>query len=186
MHWVLLSMFETCLIPLICHMTHMIEDKTLPQKSQLDLAFDIMEVHFSLTRDPNRSDLYNALLEEADLTKYVEPRPEVRRLFTSLRSHGKYLFVISDLTNIRFLGACLRATLGAEWRDLLDLVIGDCRKPLFFSSEGAFYAHFKDADWAGRLTTVKSYTKPSIVSIDKAKQRLRTVDELAHSVEKLE
>jgi uncharacterized Fe-S radical SAM superfamily protein PflX len=44
-HMVLSSFIECCRIPLICWLTHLLEENKLVNKNFLLIAFDILEVH---------------------------------------------------------------------------------------------------------------------------------------------
>jgi hypothetical protein len=56
----------------------------------------------------------------------------------ALRSHGKKLFLTSN-KHLEFLELTMKETLGKNWQDFFDIIVANCRKPLFYKSENPFY-----------------------------------------------
>jgi phosphoglycolate phosphatase-like HAD superfamily hydrolase len=70
--------------------------------------------------------------------KYIQPQPELKTHLATLRSHGKKLFLTTN-KHIEFLELTMKETLGRDWKDFFDIIVANCRKPLFYKSENPFF-----------------------------------------------
>ena len=69
-----------------------------------------------------------------DPAKYVKPAPKVRQLLEELRFGGKSLFLASN-SAFPFVNAGMTYLIGADWRDLFEIVIVMADKPQFFTTQ---------------------------------------------------
>lgn len=57
-----------------------------------------------------------------------------------LKSQRKHLFIVCN-SHVPFVDLAMSATLGPDWKDFFTIVLANCRKPLFWKHEGAFFVH---------------------------------------------
>ena len=95
------SHWDKCKIPLICHVTHMME-KGIMKRDYRDFAFTLMEVSYEFItrfRELSRCTLEEEIFSSPFIARqedYVVPQPELRKTLQTLKKHGKKLFIVTD------------------------------------------------------------------------------------------
>jgi hypothetical protein len=75
---------------------------------------------------------------------FVWPRPALRASLARMRGGGRRVALVTN-SHIFYACAMLEAALGADWRDVFDVVIFNAQKPAFFSRA---LPAFRACDWA--------------------------------------
>ncbi|XP_037905814.1 5'-nucleotidase domain-containing protein 1 [Hermetia illucens] len=102
-----------------------------------DLLDGLVEIYSREHFANNRSPFFNAM--KADPGRYIlKTSPEVIRWLKELKK-TKATYVVTG-SNIDFANLTASEALGADWRQLFDVVIGFARKPGFFSMKRPFFA----------------------------------------------
>lgn len=133
--------FEHCVSYLIANIVDLIDqenlfEKTSENKIDLEKKYSFFLIHLSngfdyLFGDFNRGNYFSSIRQNPE--KYIYKRPDVRQWLEKIKINNKKLFLA---TNSRFDYTDLLTTyaFGNDWQNLFDLIIVDCKKPLFFSN----------------------------------------------------
>ena len=62
--------------------------------------------------------------------KFVKHQPELLQSLIALRKARKFLFIVTN-HHLPFTDLVMKQTLGDDWKDYFNLILCDCRKPLF-------------------------------------------------------
>ena len=80
--------------------------------------------------DFNRGNYFSTLRENPQ--GYVYPRPDVRCWLEKLKQSGKKLFLATN-SRADYTDLLNTFAFGKDWKDLFEVIIVDCKKPLFFT-----------------------------------------------------
>jgi hypothetical protein len=131
----LIGEIESCLIPLICKIVHLIFFETV-KKTHLEFAYDLLEAsnrtfqNFTIEKDgpvkpiANFGLFYPKIIANPD--RYILLQPELRKTLACLKRHKKELFLTSD-HHYEYLQLMMTHTLGPDWLDFFDLVCVNTR-----------------------------------------------------------
>lgn len=85
----------------------------------------------------NSGKFYQRLLQDPD--RYIQPQPELKKMLKQLKESGKPIFCTTN-AYLKHTDLVLKTTFGEDWKDLFDLILIHCQKPLFQKAENSFYA----------------------------------------------
>ena len=74
---------------------------------------------------------------KANPSVYVKQSMAMQHLLASLRSHGKVLFLISNLGR-ELIDVLLNYSLGPRWAERFFIIVEKAQKPLFYSMKAPF------------------------------------------------
>ena len=132
--------FEHCISYLIGHLVDSIDNnriyalnstKTIEQDRKYSFFLVDLTAGFDyLFGDFNRGNYFRSIRNNPE--KYIYKRPDVRQWLEKLKSANKRLFLATN-SRLDYTDLLTKYAFGDDWRDLFDLIIVDCKKPLFFS-----------------------------------------------------
>jgi hypothetical protein len=126
---------------IVYHIVDLIDRENLYEESSinqidLDKKYSFFLMHFRsgfeyLFDDFNRGNYFSSIRENPN--KFIYKRLDVRQWLEKLKKSNKKLFLA---TNSRYDYTNLLTTyaIGDDWQNFFDLIIVDCKKPLFFSN----------------------------------------------------
>jgi hypothetical protein len=99
-------------------------------------------MHNVIEKDVGKTGVWRGLIWKIDKKpqKYIHAQPELKSRLKELKKKGKHLFVVTNSTP-SFMSVVLKATLGDKWKTYFDVVVSNCKKPLFQQSNGPFYSY---------------------------------------------
>jgi len=99
-------------------------------------------MHNVVEKDVGSTPIMRGLIWKIDKKphKYVHPQPELLKVIKQLKKKGKNLFLVTNSTP-SFMTAVLKASFGDKWPKYFDVVVSNCKKPLFQQTNGAFYTY---------------------------------------------
>jgi HAD superfamily 5'-nucleotidase-like hydrolase len=133
--------FDHSLSYLIANIIDLIDENNLYEKSSeneidLEKKYSFFLAHLNngfdyLFNDFNRGNYFSSIRENPN--KFIYKRLDVRQWLEKLKKLNKKLFLA---TNSRFdyTDLLTKYAFGDDWKNLFDLIIVDCKKPLFFSN----------------------------------------------------
>lgn len=82
------------------------------------------------------SNFYMKFLKDPSL--YIHKAPGLATVLNKMKSKGKLLFYTTNF-HAEFTEFCFNYAIGPKWLDCFDLVLVNCRKPIFAHGESPFY-----------------------------------------------
>jgi hypothetical protein len=119
------------MIPIVCWIVRLITGKIIKNKTFLQFAFDLRQVHFSQMVNKTNDEVfplkefgkvYPAIV--TDPRQYILRRDTLRQPLAQLRISERTLFLVSNL-GAEFLDLIMKKTLGKDWRHFFDFVCAD-------------------------------------------------------------
>ena len=131
----MLGNFDSYKLPIICQIVSMIKSGAV-KKTFKKFAFDLFDVssgefvYWTSDVHPiaNYGTFYPEIVKNPE--RFIQPQPELKSVLSELKSNGVLLFLATN-SHTEYLDVTMSTTLGKNWRKFFDILLINCRKPLF-------------------------------------------------------
>jgi len=137
--------FESTKIPVICQVIHFIKNGTIKDKTIEEFAYNLDEITYNQFCYFNEEKVdyfgelgsfYPNMVKNPE--RFIIPQPNLKETLLALKTCKKKIFLTSN-SHFSYTAWLMEVTLGPDWMDLFDLVLCNCKKPLFQRTENPFF-----------------------------------------------